>query len=97
MIKMAPKTTRCCSVPSCGKTQSLHCLPSDPNIRKEWMNFIFNVDPDSISKNLVLCSLHFTVDSVTNKSQFDAGFSERLKLKDDAVYNIYYGSHHTVV
>ncbi len=32
--------------------------------------------------------LHFTVDSFTNKAQFDTGFSERLKLKDDAVLTI---------
>uniref|UniRef100_A0A673GND3 THAP-type domain-containing protein n=1 Tax=Sinocyclocheilus rhinocerous TaxID=307959 RepID=A0A673GND3_9TELE len=70
----------------CGKTQSLHCLPSDPNIRKEWMNFIFNAVPDRVSKNMVLCSLHFTADSLTNKAQFDS--SERFKLKDDAVPNI---------
>ncbi len=44
-----------------------------------------NEDPDCISKNLVLCSLHFTAHSFTNKPQFDVGFSERLKLKDDAV------------
>ncbi len=48
------------------------------------MNFIFNEDPDGFT-NLVLCSFHFTVDSFTNKAQFDAGFSERLKLKDDTV------------
>ncbi len=39
---------------------SLHHLPSDPNIRKEWENFIFNEDPDRVSKNLVLCTLHLT-------------------------------------
>ncbi len=44
------------------------------------MNFIFNEDPDCISKNLVLCSIYFTADSFTNKAQFNAGFS--LKLKD---------------
>ncbi len=49
------------------------------------MNFIFNEDPDHVGKNLVLCSLHFTTDSFTNKAQFDAGFSKRLKLKDEAV------------
>ncbi len=49
------------------------------------MNFIFNEVPDRISKNLVLCSLHFTADSFTNQVRFDAGFSERLKLKDNAV------------
>ncbi len=47
------------------------------------MNFIFNEDPDRVSKNLVLCSLNFT-----NKAQFDTGFSKRLNLKDDAVPTI---------
>ncbi len=76
-------------MPNCGKTQSLHCLPSDPNVRKEWMNFIFNEVPDRVSKNSVLCSFHFTADLFTNKTQFDAGFSERLKLKDDAVPTLF--------
>ncbi len=49
---------------------------------------IFNEDPDRVSKNLVLCSLHFTVDFFINKVQFNVGFSERLKLKDDAVPTI---------
>uniref|UniRef100_A0A673LBJ8 THAP-type domain-containing protein n=1 Tax=Sinocyclocheilus rhinocerous TaxID=307959 RepID=A0A673LBJ8_9TELE len=81
---MAPKITRRCAVPNCRQTQSLHNLPSDPNIRKEWISFIFNEVLDHISKRLVVCSLHFTPDSFTNKAQFDAGFSERLKLKDDS-------------
>ncbi len=50
------------------------------------MSFIFNEDPDHVSKNLDLCSLHFTTDLFTNKAQFNVGFSERLKLKDNAVY-----------
>ncbi len=70
------------------KTQSLHRHPSDPNIRKEWINIILNEMLDLVRKNLVLCSLHFTVDSFTNKAQFEMGFSERLKLKEDAVMNI---------
>ncbi len=52
------------------------------------MNFIFNEVPDRVSKNLVICSLHFTMDLFTNKAQFDVGFSERLKLKDEAVLTI---------
>ncbi len=52
------------------------------------MHFIFNEVPNRISKNLVLCSLHFTADSFSNKKQFDAEFSERLKLKDDAMPTI---------
>ncbi len=35
-----------------------HWFPSDPNIRKKWMNFIFNEDPDHVIKNLVLCSFY---------------------------------------
>ncbi len=68
--------------------QSLLFLPPDPCVRKEWMNFIFNEVPDHIRKSVVLCSFHFAVDSFTNKAQFDVGFSERLKLKDDAVQAI---------
>ncbi len=44
------------------KKQSLHCFPSDPNVRKEWINFIFKEVPDHISKNVVLFSVNFTAD-----------------------------------
>ncbi len=37
---------------------------------------------DHVSKNLVLCTLHFTADLFANIAQIDTGFSERLKLKD---------------
>ncbi len=83
-IKMALKTIRHCSVWSCEKL-SLQCLPSDPNIRKEWINFIFNEDPDRISKNSVLCSLHFTADSFTNETFRHRIFREIEKERDNAV------------
>ncbi len=53
---------------------------------------------DHINKNLVLCSLNFTADSFTNKARFDVRFSERFKLKDDAMQTILHltvMSHHT--
>ncbi|XDV22863.1 hypothetical protein PO909_027649 [Leuciscus waleckii] len=94
---MALKRERCCAVPNCETTQPLHYLPSDTN--KEWINFIFNEVPD-LCKNLVLFfSLNFTADSFTNKAQFNAGFSVRLKLKDDAAPSLLDPtviSHHTV-
>ncbi len=46
-----------CAVPKKTKKKnkrSLHCLSSDPNIRTEWMDFIFNDDPDHVSKNVIL-------------------------------------------
>ncbi len=52
------------------------------------MNFSFNEVPDRVSKNLVLCSLHVTMDLFTNKAQFDVQFSQRLKLKDHAVLTL---------
>ncbi len=62
------------------------------------MNFIFNEVLDHFSKNSVLCLLHFITDSFINKAQFDTGFSERLKLKDDAVPTVLEPmSHHRIV
>ncbi len=83
-IKITPNTKRSCAVSICGKTQHLHRLPSDLNVRKEWMNFIFNEVSDHVSKNLVLCSFYrvFVYKQCTM-------FSERLKQKDDAVSTIF--------
>jgi len=62
------------------------------------MNFIFNEDPDRVSKKSVFCSLNCTADSFTNKAHVDEGFSERLKLKDDVVSTILDPMwHHTSV
>ncbi len=51
---------------------------------------IMKEDPDSASKNLVLCSINFTADSFINKAQFDEGCLKNLKLKDDTVPTIFY-------
>ncbi len=56
-----------------------------PNAKLYLLNFILSAVPDCVSKNLVLSSLHFITDVFINKAQFNAGFSERLKLKDNAV------------
>ncbi len=40
------------------------------------MNFIFNEAPDRVSKNFVLCSLHFTAYLFTNKAQFEQDFQK---------------------
>ncbi len=58
------------------------------NVRKEWMNFIFNDVSEHISNNSVFSSLHFTPALFTKKAQFLTVFSERWKLKEDAVPNI---------
>ncbi len=50
------------------------------------MNFIFNKVPDFVSKILVLCSLHFTMDLFT-KEALNA-FFRKIELKDDVVPTI---------
>ncbi|XP_056120866.1 zinc finger protein 235-like [Rhinichthys klamathensis goyatoka] len=85
---MPLKIAKYCAVPSCRKTQSLHNLPSDSNTRNAWLNFVFNEVPDHVNKTLCVCSLHFAADSFANKKQFDAGFAERVRLKNGAVPSI---------
>lgn len=86
---MPLKVAKYCAVPVCRRTQSLHNLPSDPNIRNAWLNFVFKEVPDHVNKTLSICSLHFTEDSFINKTQFNAGFAERLRLKNGAVPSIF--------
>lgn len=62
------------------------------------MNFIINEVPDRFGKNLSF--IHFILDSFTNKAQFDAGFSQRMKLKNNAVPTVLDPTvmlHHTSV
>ncbi len=64
------------------------------------MNSIFNEVPNCVSKNSVLCSLHFTTDSFTNKAQFACSIFRKTETKDDAVLTILdltVMSHHTSV
>ncbi len=44
---------------------------------KTTKHVVENISSYRISKNLVLCLRHFTVESFTNKPQFDAGFSTK--------------------
>ncbi len=66
---LSPKTTSSDTV-QCQvvERQCLRSHPSDGNIKKDWINVIFNEDPDHVSKNLVFCLLHFTADLFTNKA-----------------------------
>ncbi|XP_056608949.1 uncharacterized protein LOC130426283 isoform X2 [Triplophysa dalaica] len=85
---MPLKIAKYCAVPGCGRTQSLHNLPSDSDIRNAWLKFIFKDVPAHVAKTFSVCSLHFTADSFVNKAQVDAGFAERLRLKSCALPSI---------
>ncbi len=65
----------------------LHCLLI-PTLGKSGLTLFLMTFQTASVRIWSFCSLHFTTDSFTNKAQFDAGFSKRLKLKDNAVPTI---------
>ncbi|XP_039530913.1 piggyBac transposable element-derived protein 4-like isoform X1 [Pimephales promelas] len=60
-------------------------LPRDCGVRDQWLHFIFNSVPNKYQPNLALCASHFTEESFHNLCEFNAGFAQRLVLKDGAV------------
>ncbi|XP_051742028.1 gastrula zinc finger protein XlCGF57.1-like [Ctenopharyngodon idella] len=73
------KCVFCCK----GKT-ALFSFPKNPALREQWMQFVFPGQQRSCG-SVFVCSRHFGDECFTNKAQFDAGFADRLKLKDGAV------------
>ncbi|XP_051539025.1 zinc finger homeobox protein 4 isoform X2 [Myxocyprinus asiaticus] len=86
---MSNKVSRRCSVPGCRKIVSLHRPPKDPNLRNQWLKFIFSEVPDRVNVGTFVCSKHFTIDAFVNHSQHAAGFATKLFLKDGAVPTIF--------
>ncbi len=68
--------------------QSLHCLPSDPNIRKEWMKFIFNKDPDRVSKDCLLFT-SFYCEFIYKQGTIRCVIFKKTELNVDAVPTIF--------
>ncbi|XP_056587765.1 piggyBac transposable element-derived protein 4-like [Triplophysa dalaica] len=80
---------RRCAVYGCVRTTSLHMLPKDPDVREKWIQFIVKKSSTQINAHLRVCSSHFTSGCFENKSQYDAGFAQKLLLKDRAVPTIW--------
>ncbi len=76
-------------MPNSGKNSILHCLPSDPNVRKEWMNFMFNEVPDRVSQELGPLFIHFAADLFTNNTIWCRIF-RRLKTKRQWLCRLYW-------
>ncbi|XP_077063253.1 uncharacterized protein LOC143715388 isoform X3 [Siphateles boraxobius] len=74
---------RCYFHPNCRST--LLSLPRDRGVRDQWLKFIFNSVPHNYDPNLALCAAHFMEESFHNLGEFNAGFAQRLVLKDGAV------------
>ncbi|XP_063048714.1 uncharacterized protein LOC134445189 isoform X2 [Engraulis encrasicolus] len=75
------RTCELCS----NKIGQLHMLPKDPQVKTEWLKFIFGAVPEKHSSKLSVCTLHFDENDYTNFGQFHSGFAAKLHLKPDAV------------
>ncbi len=77
---------KCCVLGCTNEHRSLHTLPPSELLRTRWLNFIFKgTIPEKIAKVKHVCANHFTPDCLTNKGQFNAGFSQRLILKEGSI------------
>lgn len=68
-----------------GVQSPLFGLPRDAVLRDQWLQFMFNSVPENYNPHVKLCAAHFAKDSFLNLNQFNAGFAQRLFLKDGAV------------
>ncbi|XP_067259791.1 piggyBac transposable element-derived protein 4-like isoform X1 [Chanodichthys erythropterus] len=69
----------------CESITHLFGLPKTEEIRKQWLQFIYNAVPDQYSPKVRLCAAHFTKDSFLNLGEYNAGYTQRLLLKNGAV------------
>ncbi|XP_035270456.1 uncharacterized protein LOC118225706 isoform X3 [Anguilla anguilla] len=76
-----------CAVAGCTASNvSMHTLPRDTALRREWVNFIFsNEVPENVSQHLRLCTAHFSPDCIGNQARYNAGFASKLLLTPGAV------------
>jgi len=73
----------------CEIKSTLHGLPKDEGVKKQWLQFIFTMIPQQFNSNLLLCSRHFTDDCFSNLSEVNAGFAKRLFIKDGKVPTLF--------
>ncbi|XP_041712803.2 RE1-silencing transcription factor A-like isoform X1 [Coregonus clupeaformis] len=90
MSHIPPVTT--CSFLGCSKarTDTLHSLPKDPEIRRQWVQFLFTSNPDvHIGTTTRICSAHFNRDSFLNWGPKSMGYAKLFVLKPDAIPTIF--------
>jgi len=69
----------------CESRTHLFGLPRTDGIRDQWLQFIYNAVPQRYNPKVRLCSAHFTKDSFLNLGEYNAGYTQRLLLKNGAV------------
>ena len=72
----------------CVEKSELFVLPTEEPQRSQWLKCLFNTVPSEVRRTL-LCARHFTDESFQNIAQFEAGYAQHLKLKDDAIPSLF--------
>ena len=71
---------------------SVHKVPRDPSIRRQWVAFVkvkrADFSESSVTKHTVLCGAHFTRESFSNLLKYELNFCKRRELYDTAVPTI---------
>nr|XP_055053310.1 uncharacterized protein LOC129438558 isoform X1 [Misgurnus anguillicaudatus] len=73
----------------CDNKTTLYALPKADEIKNQWLEFMFHAIPAQYSQKLTLCSRHFLSDCFVNLHEFEAGFVQRLILKDGSVPTLF--------
>lgn len=78
---------RKCVVAGCENAVGLHGIPLDLKLRGHWLRAIGMEENSYLPTMSGVCDKHFTRDCFTNLTEFELGYTERLRLKSEAVPN----------
>ncbi|XP_053467759.1 uncharacterized protein LOC128599809 isoform X5 [Ictalurus furcatus] len=73
----------------CKSKSTLHGLPKDEDVKRQWLEFIFETTPKQFNSDLRLCSRHFTDECFSNLAEVKAGFAKRVFIKNGAVPTLF--------
>lgn len=72
----------------CSSPRTLFTFPSDPWLRKRWLEFA-HLEESGIRTSSRICDRHFPDDSFNNLGLFNAGITGYLRLVENAVPCLY--------
>lgn len=72
----------------CSSPRTLFTFPTDPWLRKRWLEFA-HLEESGIRSSSRICDRHFSDDSFDNLGLFNAGITCYLRLIENAVPSLY--------
>lgn len=72
----------------CSSPRTLFAFPTDPWLRKRWLEFA-HLEDSGIRSSFRICDRHFSDDCFNNLGLFNAGMTCYLRLIENAVPSLY--------